>query len=160
MISCVRRPCFRGIWQSIITPKHSSILCLATLETLPTKDRLGFLGIEQGCLLCQCELETHNYLFFQCTLVREVWDEVHNWLGINSHIYTIKSGLKWMKKEVKGTSWLSRARRVAFAYTVYSIWCSRNKIFKKNAKITSSMMISEIKIHVYTALVAKFPEFE
>lgn len=38
---------------------------------------------------------------------------------INRTISTMRSGLKWIQKDVAGTSWLSRAWRIAFACLTY-----------------------------------------
>lgn len=92
--------------------------------------------------------------------MHDVWDEVRDWLAINRVISTIHSGLKWMKKDVTGTSWLSRARRIAFTCTVYTIWLSRNSIFKAQEVVTVSQIVSTIQTYVYQALFAKFPVFE
>lgn len=113
------RPCFSSIWNSICTPKHSFMVWLATLERLPTKDRMQLGNGDLMCVLCQAAYETHSHLFFRCPVVRRVWKAVRHWLRINRHITTIRSGLKWLKKDVQGTSWLSRARRLVFRSMVY-----------------------------------------
>lgn len=65
-----------------------------------------------------------------------------------------------MHKDVKGTSWLSRARRLAFTSLIYVIWTSRNKVLKEKAVITPTIMIDQIQLNVYQSLFVHFPEFE
>lgn len=154
------RPCFRSIWQPICTPRHSFMVWLAMLGRLPTKDRLHLGDIDLMCVLCRASNETHGHLFFKCMVVREVWEYIRWWLHINRRITTMRSGLKWLKKDVQGTSWLSRARRIAFHSMVYFTWTTRNKILKETLIFTPSMMVSQIKLHVYQSLYSKFPEFE
>lgn len=122
------RPCFRSIWHSIHTPKHSFMVRLATLERLPTKDMMNLGYGDLMCVLCQAASETHAHLFFECAVVRGIWENIRQWLHINRRFTTIRSGLKWVKKDVHGTSWLSWARRLAFQSLVYITWTSRNKI--------------------------------
>lgn len=154
------RPCFRTIWHSLCEPKHSFMVWLVALERLQTKDRLKIGDGELACVLCHGENESHSHLFFQCTVVREIWGCIRRWLRINRHITTIRSGLKWTKKDVQGTSWLSRARRIAFHCLVYTTWTLRNKVLKENIFITIQAMVTQIQVHVYQSLYAKFPEFE
>lgn len=154
------RPCFRSIWHSIHTPKHSFMVWLATLERLPTKDRMNLSDGDLMCVLCQAASETHAHLFFDCAVGRGIWENIRQWLHINRRFTTIRSGLKWVKKDVHGTSWLSRARRLAFQSLVYITWTSRNKILKERIVLTEQMIVTQIQLHVYQSLYVKFPEFE
>lgn len=154
------RPGFRNIWHTVCTPKHSFMVWLATLERLPTKDRLPWSDVSPTCVFCSEVDETHSHLFFQCRVVREIWDAIRAWLFINRQVTTIRSGLKWLQKDVKGTSWISRARRIAFPCLIYVVWTSRNKILKENAVISPDMVVYQIQTHVYQSLFVKFPEFE
>lgn len=116
--------------------------------------------MDQTCELCRVSSEHHGHLFFQCRVVREAWDTIREWLSINRRITTVRSGLKWLHKYVKGTTWLSRARRIAFTSIIYFIWIARNRSLKDNAAITGAMLVTQVQIHVYPSLFVKFPEFE
>lgn len=131
-----------------------------SINNVGTKDRLRMGDGDLMCVLCSMAHETHSHLFFQCNFVREVWSSIRAWLHINRRITTLRSGLKWIKKDVQGTLWVSRARRLAFHSMVYIIWTSRNKVFKENTQLTPLGMMKLVQIHVYYCLNAKFPEFE
>lgn len=69
---------------------------------------------------------------------------------------TLKGALKWLKKEARGRSWKSKAKRVGLAATVYYIWRARNeKIFEETMR-SQDELIHLIKIHVYKVLSHRF----
>ncbi|KAK6125389.1 hypothetical protein DH2020_040858 [Rehmannia glutinosa] len=88
---------------------------------LQTKDRLHYMDIDQNCALCGTAPETLDHLFFQCNMTNQVWLQIKKWLCITRAMTTIKSALKYMKKEARGTSWQSCAKKSAVACTVYHI---------------------------------------
>ena len=45
----------REVWPTHGTPKHSFILWMATLQRLPTYDRLHFLDVDPRCRFCDRE---------------------------------------------------------------------------------------------------------
>lgn len=124
------------------------------------KHRLRVPDMNQMCVLCRTSNEHHTHLFCQCRVVKETWDAIRVWISINRRITKVRSGQKWMHKDVKGTTWLSRARRIAFRSMIYFIWIARNRILKENAAITAAMLVTQVQVHVYHTLFVKFPEFE
>lgn len=107
------------VWRSYITPKNSFILWLGAQSKLLTKDRLMHLDIDRTCILCWSQVKTCQHLFFQCAITSCIWHVIRKWLGIRRSMTTLPSTLKWMKKEAQGTSWQSKAKKIALAHTVY-----------------------------------------
>lgn len=68
----------------------------------------------------------------------------------------VQIGLKWMTKEVKGKSWLSRARRAAFACIMYVIWRARNKRVHEGVEMINDRLFVEIQTHVYQSLFVRY----
>lgn len=96
-----------------------------------TKDKLHYLDINRNCALCEEKAEMGYHLFFECSLSSIVWWNIRHWPGIKIFMSTIAIFLKWIKKEARGTSWRSEAKRIALMSTVYYLWLTRNrKIFE------------------------------
>ena len=116
------------VWSSCITPKYAFILWVCAKSKLQTKDRLHYLDIDSMCPLCRAGEESVQHLFFQCTFSATVWGHIRAWLGISRAMSTIASALKWIKKEGWGTSWRSKMKRIALAYSVFQIWNAWNRM--------------------------------
>ncbi|KAK4438304.1 hypothetical protein Salat_0164700 [Sesamum alatum] len=126
-----RQPWKAAIWRAFIPPKYSFILWLGIRGRLATRDRLAFLAC--------------------------VWSDIRQWLGINRRMSTILSAIKWLKKEKTGSSVQNKARLLALACTVYSLWRHRNEvIFEGKAPCPEGLVIS-IRITVYRLLLTLFP---
>lgn len=65
-----------------------------------------------------------------------------------------------MCKGVKGSSWLSRPRCIAFVCMVYHSSITRYVMLKENGQVEPRKVVSSIKTNVYKFLFFKFPEFE
>ncbi|KAK6120791.1 hypothetical protein DH2020_045467 [Rehmannia glutinosa] len=145
------------VWRHYIPPKHSFILWLGIKGRLQTKDRLHYMDIDQNCALCGTAPETLDHLFFQCNMTNQVWLQIKKWLCITRAMTTIKSALKYMKKEARGTSWQSCAKKSAVACTVYHIWTARNRRLFEGAVVTSDGITREIKTQVYKIMFSSYP---
>lgn len=71
---------------------------------------------------------------------------------------TLAIALKWMKKENRGTSWLSKAKRVALASTVYYIWLTRNRMIFEDLLANLDSIAKRIKTHVYKVMFTLYPD--
>jgi hypothetical protein len=116
----------KAVWVTEATPKYS-ILWLATKDRLLTRDKLHLEGQDKICPLCRMGDETGSHLFFHCSFVAQVWEEIRSWLGMCRKMTILKSSLKWIRKEVKWRSMQTRAKRVVVSTSVYHIWITRNK---------------------------------
>lgn len=145
------------VWDSLVTPKHSFILWLGMKGRLNTKDRLGFLEADSTCALCDSQPESVHHLFFECSISCGIWSNIRHWIGLHRTMSTLASAAKWIKKDVKGSSWQSKAKRVAFASSVYHIWLARNKRIFEGATPSVSGLIHQIKTHVFRTIYGHFP---
>lgn len=88
-------------------------------------------------------------LIYFLHVVHGIWEDICQWLHISRRITTVRSGLKWMKKDVHVSSGISRARRVAFQSMVYMTWTTRNKVLKEWLCLNPQLMVIQIQLHVY-----------
>ncbi|KAI5655064.1 hypothetical protein M9H77_32251 [Catharanthus roseus] len=99
-----RQPWARIVWSPIIPQKMSFFFWLAVLERVPTMDRLLFLGIDRLCRLCNQHEEDLPYLCFSCSFAADAWKNIKRWMGLRRSMTTIRSSLKWLMKESRGSS--------------------------------------------------------
>ena len=150
-------PWSREVWPKHGTPKHCFLLWIATLQRLPTYDRLHFLDVDPRCRFCHAGEETHAHLFFLCPVSLHIWSEVCAQFRLPTTLTTIESALSWLRSRARGSNCLSRARVLSLSATVYYIWHARNaRIFDSN-QIPADSLIRLITTHVYRLLYARFP---
>ncbi|KAL0415991.1 UNVERIFIED_CONTAM: hypothetical protein Slati_3431000 [Sesamum latifolium] len=109
-------------WKAFIPPKYSFILWLGLRGRLATRNRLAFLQEEHSCSFCINTLESAGHLFFACPFSVHVWTHIRQWLGITRRMSTLANTVKWLKKEKTGSSVQNKARAIALACTIYSLW--------------------------------------
>ncbi|KAL0287980.1 UNVERIFIED_CONTAM: hypothetical protein Sradi_7112600 [Sesamum radiatum] len=147
-----RQPWQTDIWKGFIPPKYSFVLWLGLRARLATRDRLSFLHEEEACSLCINRQESARHLFFECPFSDYVWSNIRDWVGLSRRMSTLLSAMKWLKKEKTGSSVQNKARRIALACTVYSLWRHRNEVvFEAKAPCPDGLVIS-IRISVYRQL--------
>ncbi|KAL0386604.1 UNVERIFIED_CONTAM: hypothetical protein Slati_4592800 [Sesamum latifolium] len=152
-----RRPWQTIIWKAFIPPRYSFVLWLGLRGRLATRDRLSFLHEEEACSLCINQQESARHLFFECPFSNYVWSQIRHWVGFSRRMSTLLSAVKWLKKENTGSSVQNKARHIALACTVHSLWRHRNEvIFEGKAPCPDSLVIA-IRISVYRLLLTLFP---
>ncbi|KAL0285577.1 UNVERIFIED_CONTAM: hypothetical protein Scaly_2814200 [Sesamum calycinum] len=57
-----------------------------------------------------------------------IWSHIRQWLGITQRMSILLSAVKWLKKGKTGSSVQNKARHLALACMVYSLWRYRNEI--------------------------------
>ncbi|KAK6123842.1 hypothetical protein DH2020_042409 [Rehmannia glutinosa] len=145
------------VWAAGITPKHAFSLWIVARSRLQTKDRIRHIEIEDSCSFCARQQETAIHLFFSCPFSATIWAEIRAWIGIKRKMSTLSSGLKWLKKEAKGTSRQSKVKCIAFATTVYHIWNARNRLIFEDEVPNPNYVIHHIKTHVYKVMFSLYP---
>jgi hypothetical protein len=140
------------VWNKDVVPKHSFILWLGIKGKLLTKDKLHLEDEEKLCPLCRQEDESIKHLFFICPWVTPAWDDIKAWLGFHREMNSLASTVKWIRKETKGRGAHARAKRVAVACFVYTIWETRNKLIFEGKRCLTSDICSRVKTHVYRAV--------
>lgn len=98
-----------------------------------------------------------QHLLFSCQVSNHICTAVKAWIGLRRSMSTLDSAAKWLKKEVRGSSWQAKAKRIAFACTVYQIWMNRNKKLFEGSCLSAQGSIHLIKTHVYRIIYGNFP---
>ncbi|KAL0317542.1 UNVERIFIED_CONTAM: hypothetical protein Sangu_2168500 [Sesamum angustifolium] len=124
---------------------------------LSTRDRLMFLQEDSSCSLCINTQETAKHLFFECPFSNFVWTNIRQWLGINRRMSTLLSAVKWLIKEKMRSSVQNKARLIALACTVYSLWRHRNEVIFEGKTPCPEGLVISIRITVYRILLTLFP---
>ncbi|WCJ21306.1 Ribonuclease H-like superfamily protein [Euphorbia peplus] len=75
-------------WQRFIPPSRSMISWRLLHRGIPTHENLQRRGhyIVSVCYLCNCNLETSNHLFLQCSFAVILWNVVKNLFGIQINL--------------------------------------------------------------------------
>ncbi|KAL0291713.1 UNVERIFIED_CONTAM: hypothetical protein Sangu_3261800 [Sesamum angustifolium] len=126
-------------------------------QQLSTRDRLMFLQEDSSCSLCINTQETAKHLFFECPFSNLVWTNIRQWLGIHRRMSTLLSAVKWLIKEKTRSSVQNKARLIALACTVYSLWRHRNEVIFEGKTPCPEGLVISIRITVYRILLTLFP---
>ncbi|KAL2246040.1 UNVERIFIED_CONTAM: hypothetical protein Sindi_2872200 [Sesamum indicum] len=118
----------KRLYGRFLSHRSTHLSCGLAQGRLTTRDRLGFLQEENLCSLCINTKESAKHLFFECPFSNFVWSRIRHWLGINRSMSTLQSAVKWLKKEKTGSSVQNKARHLALACTVYTLWRHRNEV--------------------------------
>ncbi|KAL0287038.1 UNVERIFIED_CONTAM: hypothetical protein Sangu_2709100 [Sesamum angustifolium] len=141
-----RQPWKASIWKAFIPPKYSFILWLGLRERMATRDRLAFLHEDPSCSMCINSKESAKHLFFECPFSSYVWSHIRHWFGITRRMSTFLSAVKWLKKGKTISSVQNKARHLALACTVYSLWRHRNEIIFEGKTPNPDGLVISIKI--------------
>lgn len=135
------------VWAPSNLPIHSFNMWLCLLGRLCTKDKLGYLHIDQTCSRCLDQLEELPHLFFQCKSSSEVWLCIRKWMKINRNLISIPSALNWFQRNrmENGRSWQSPLQSSGFG--------------KRGIEefLKDQTLISSIKVSVFNNLFSLYP---
>ncbi|XP_042009218.1 uncharacterized protein LOC121757801 [Salvia splendens] len=152
-----RRLWHRFVWKEFVPPKYSFTTWQALKGRLPTRDRLGYMNIDQRCPLCMAHTESVDHLFFKCHKTWAVWKEIKSWLGMQRNITTIPSAIKWMIKERSGAEIVRKARRLALIAMVSLMWRGRNALIFYGSAFEPKHLVFEVKKVTYAVLYSLYP---
>ncbi|VFQ94486.1 unnamed protein product, partial [Cuscuta campestris] len=100
-----------------------------------------------------------DHLFFSCQFPKEVWDNVKTWLRMEGHLSTLTRAIRWLKAFRRGDGILKKARRIAFACTIFHLWKLRNVAHFEREPLSIQVVTSKIKInHALVVLIPKIRE--
>ncbi|XP_058761127.1 uncharacterized protein LOC131634472 [Vicia villosa] len=128
------------VWKSKAPFKNKAFGWRILVNRLPTKDLLKVRGISfpnssLNCVFCGYALETMEHIFFKCSIVKLVWRDIAEWIGMSDvtdedpkgsfmFCYNFYKRMK-MKEGRLSCIWLA---------ITWSIWLVRNRIiFQKDA---------------------------
>lgn len=153
----IASPQMKMIWKNFIPPKFSFILCLAIRGRLCTWDKWHNNYFDRSCILCGYALETSDHLFFRCSFAHSVWKKIREWLNIRRSMNTLRSVVKWIKKDYRGALISNKAILIAFAATIYLIQKARNNKLFSGVHHNIPAILKSIQIYVYSILDAFYP---
>ncbi|GKD48970.1 RNA-directed DNA polymerase, eukaryota, reverse transcriptase zinc-binding domain protein, partial [Tanacetum coccineum] len=127
---------WKVIWFSQNIPSYAFVSWMAMKNKLVTHDKLAvwYPGSVWNCSLCKKISDSHEHLFFECELSKEVWNNVLTMIQLKDlkDLDSCKNQLP--KLPVTNNIW-SIVRRLAFASTIYFIWKERNlKTFQQKSR--------------------------
>lgn len=140
------------VWANTSTPKHCFIFWLVARNRLPTRDKLHFVISDLSCLMCGVTTETQDHLLFQCSLARQVWRRVLNWLCILDDFFSLKDLICWSLRHARIRSLRTKCIKATFACTIYCLWYSRNRKIFEDQVASAQDVVHRIITHVYRSL--------
>ena len=114
------------IWYPHRIPKTSFCLWLAIQGRLGTQDRGFFADPQMKCLLCECHLENHTHLFFECAISDQLCKLIQLRCGFAVPSLSWNNLVSWITQKWKGNNLCMDIWRLSLAGTVYQIWSERN----------------------------------
>lgn len=90
------------VWNGKHVPRWAFIICLAVQQRLSNFDRLVSCGmsVNDDCKLCGRGRESHQYLFFECSYSRSIWQKVRFKCSILSGPWMLR-GVDWYVSNVR-----------------------------------------------------------
>ena len=124
------------VWFKGRLPRAAFFLWLVVKEKLGTQDRLFHPVPGILCLFCGACLETHEHLFFECTVIKQIWTRILHKGNFSTPDLPWKERVSWMATHWHG-DFCSVIKKLCLAISVYYIWKERNTRFHTNS--TSSI---------------------
>ncbi|GAU42970.1 hypothetical protein TSUD_188430 [Trifolium subterraneum] len=138
------------LWKKEIPSKVLIFAWRLLLERLPTRTALHRRGIilnpqDLHCVFCSSYDEDSAHLFFHCSVLKRVWEEVFKWFGKSyqaeadgwNHFNIFGSLLKTKRFE--------KVRHLIWLATTWSIWKLRNNVVFNGVTLSSSSLVNDIK---------------
>ncbi|GJX99396.1 retrovirus-related pol polyprotein from transposon TNT 1-94, partial [Tanacetum coccineum] len=117
-----------------------------------SKDSSATLGMV--CSLCECILDSHDHLFFECSFARGVWDRLKDLACIDLSTPNIYDIIGSLLPIVKKRTLKSVYVKLVIAATAYFIWQERNwRLFKKG-KCSTDQLVECVKASVRLKLLS------
>lgn len=98
---------------------------LANLNRLSTKDRLSKwnASINKMCVLCNCEEEDRDHLFFKCSYSSQMWNKISEKATTEYELPNVLNFVAAMKHD---NEMLNHLINVAVTALIRNLWCERN----------------------------------
>lgn len=133
------------IWRPSIPPKMAIFLWLAPKERLLTLDRAPFLNKGVMCLICKGLPESHQHLFLNCSVTKQIWTTIRDWILFRRQTTSLKATLNRLVRGRSTSSALGKIRYIGTAAPVYIIWLARNTLLHDHASFHIQDVTFKIK---------------
>ncbi|XP_056685876.1 uncharacterized protein [Spinacia oleracea] len=119
-------------------------------DRLATKERLRRWNViaDSVCCLCHSTDESRDHLFFACSFVADIWNQVLQRSGIHRTVGAWNDEVQWVQKASRSTRSNARMCNSLFCETVYSIWLARNSKVFSNQLDSSLSIVNRILFRV------------
>ncbi|XP_071736119.1 uncharacterized protein [Rutidosis leptorrhynchoides] len=135
----------------LVSIKVGVFVWRARKERLPVLFELDKRGVDLNsvlCPLCGDEVETVSHALFHCKMVREIWNKVFKWWGLDPAQHGIDNILCG-KSQLSCSSEGENIWQATVWTSVYLIWKYRNlKIFKK-VSWSPPVALNDIQVKSY-----------
>nr|GEV72319.1 hypothetical protein [Tanacetum cinerariifolium] len=149
---------FRVIWFTNCIPRHAINFWLIIKKRLRTQDMLCSWDIS-GCLatncpLCDMQPDSHEHLFFYCTLSKSIWDRVKITTGLSNSSLSIDSIVSDILPFANHRTTRSVIAKLVVAATAFKLMTCRFKKSRDGLAILrqwklSEMVLSQYKLEIY-----------
>ncbi|XP_062093552.1 uncharacterized protein LOC133799565 [Humulus lupulus] len=137
---------YKAVWCRLSLPKYRFLLWQVVNAQLLTCDNLLQFRVPLDSILCPvCGSfdESHSHLFFDCTLSKQVLDQIFKWMAFRAWPYEFDSWRTWLSSRNNG--FLFHITNMILAAVVYIIWRNRNGCIFDNFSRTATSITSEVK---------------
>ncbi|GJR13993.1 reverse transcriptase domain, reverse transcriptase zinc-binding domain protein [Tanacetum coccineum] len=121
------------VWPPDLIAKYPALLSVTSpslVDMLRSWDISGCLA--SNCLLCDVQPDSHEHLFFDCTLSKSIWDRVKIMAGLSNSSPSIDSIVSDILPFANRRTTRSVIAKLVVEATVFFIWQERNyRLFKK-----------------------------
>lgn len=98
--------------------------------------------ILKKCVICDCEIETHKHLFFNCEFSKQCIQRIKTWLGINASTTDFYVLLRWINKRAGKYQFRKNVVFTAVWAAIYMVWSVRNKALWEQKVATAYSIVS------------------
>ena len=93
-----------------------------------------------SCVFCRLNEESHDHLFFECSLTARIWAMLTAKVAIQWQGGNWNDFIMWAAVHLKGKTLAKTISRVLLAASVYTLWKDRNaRIFQNSYRDTNSI---------------------
>ncbi|XP_009787695.1 uncharacterized protein [Nicotiana sylvestris] len=131
------------MFRNLARPKAVFSMWLIIQERMLTADRLSkwSMNVDTACVFCKCHSENHPHLFYECTVIKELWNDIFRWMQIQVQTRTWSQLVCWFVEKAKKKYVEGHLLRMILAETLYSIWVEGNhRIFEKTHRDRQSIV--------------------
>ncbi|KAL0281963.1 UNVERIFIED_CONTAM: hypothetical protein Sradi_7277300 [Sesamum radiatum] len=154
-VSLIQPPAAYKSWHILLQGKfkiarHAFMLWLAIWEKLSTMDRPWIPSEANGCVLCGGQgMETHNHLFLQLSVFKEVLSNLHSKIRFQWPHSNWQQGITWATRRWRGKHLHNAASRAVLAAAIYHIWRERNNrmfnAISSSAEAVTRLVIDDVR---------------
>ena len=137
------------VWSRTCTPSHAFIMWLFMQNKLHVLQRISkFAAIPStDCPMCKQSPETHEHLFFDWPISRDIWNQFCTEWGVLLQLQGKEAFITSLCNMRKPRKMRSLVQALVSA-VIYQIWLARNRKIYKNVVYSTHEVLKEIRRHI------------